>query len=100
MKVTMLTWKSTARKARSIVTMKATWMRCFPICRCITCFPICRCITNSRATFYKHYSERDEILAELFSRLLDAEVEIEAEGRDPESRVLSILRQVAAPMFE
>jgi AcrR family transcriptional regulator len=53
----------------------------------------------SRATFYKHFSERDQILAELFSRLIDAEVEIEAEGRDPEARVLSLLRQVAERML-
>ena len=52
----------------------------------------------SRATFYKHFSERDEILAELFSRLIDSDAEIEAVGRDPESRVLSLLRQVAERM--
>ena len=54
----------------------------------------------SRATFYKHFSERDEILAELFSRLLDSESEIEPEGRDPETRVRSLLGQVAQRMLE
>jgi AcrR family transcriptional regulator len=54
----------------------------------------------SRATFYKHFAERDEILAELFGQLIDPAVEIEAEGRAPEDRVLSILRQVAERMLE
>ncbi len=54
----------------------------------------------SRATFYKHFSERDEILAELFTRLLESEVEIVPQGRSPEDRVLSVLSQVADRMLE
>ena len=54
----------------------------------------------SRATFYKHFSERDQILAELFSRLIDSEVEIEAEGRGTEARVMSLLRQVTERMLD
>lgn len=54
----------------------------------------------SRATFYKHFSERDEILAELFTRLLESEVEIEPKGHSPEDRVLSVLSQVAGRMLE
>ncbi len=54
----------------------------------------------ARATFYKHFSERDEILAELFTRLVESEVEIEIEGHNPEDRVLSVLSQVAGRMLE
>ena len=54
----------------------------------------------SRATFYKHFSERDEILAELFTRLLESEVEIKPSGHTPEDRVRSVLNQVAERMVE
>lgn len=53
----------------------------------------------SRATFYKHFSERDEILGELFARLLETDDDIDAHGRDPEARVMSLLRQVAERML-
>lgn len=54
----------------------------------------------SRATFYKHFSERDEILSELFARLLESGVEIVPAGHSPEDRVLSVLSQVAERMLE
>lgn len=54
----------------------------------------------SRATFYKHFAERDEILAELFGRLLGAPADIEATGDDVRSRVVSLLTQAAQRMVD
>ena len=54
----------------------------------------------SRATFYKHFAERDEILGELFGRLLATGDRIEASGDGAEARVLSLLDQIAAQMLE
>jgi AcrR family transcriptional regulator len=53
----------------------------------------------SRATFYKHFAERDEILAELFGRLLGTPADIEATGGDVRARVVSLLTQVAQRML-
>lgn len=60
---------------------------------------IARASGVSRATFYKHFSEREEILADLFGRLVDTEDDIEPVGRLPEDRVLSVLHQVAEKML-
>lgn len=54
----------------------------------------------SRATFYKHFAERDEILAELFSRLLgdrDGDAPVPA-GDDVEARVMALLGGAAERM--
>jgi AcrR family transcriptional regulator len=54
----------------------------------------------SRATFYKYFSERDEILAELFRRLLaTAPSEAEADGSAPE-RISALLMDTAEHMLE
>ena len=54
----------------------------------------------SRATFYKHFAERDEILAGLFGRLLDnaAETGPQPEG-DTEARVRALLEAAADQML-
>ena len=55
----------------------------------------------SRATFYKHFAERDQILEHLFGRLLgNAEVEVPASGDGPESQVRTMLDATAATMLE
>ena len=54
----------------------------------------------SRATFYKYFSERDEILAELFRRLLaTAPSEVDGEGSAAE-RVTALLVETAQRMAE
>jgi AcrR family transcriptional regulator len=55
----------------------------------------------SRATFYKHFAERDEILAGLFGRLLGDATEAtpQPEG-DPEARVRALLEEAAGQMLE
>ena len=55
----------------------------------------------SRATFYKHFAERDEILASLFERLLGntADVAIPSDGRT-EERVQALLDDTAQRMLE
>lgn len=57
----------------------------------------------SRATFYKHFAEREEILGELFGRLLDgaipAEVAPPAED-DIEAHVVAILSASMSRMLE
>lgn len=59
---------------------------------------IARASGVSRATFYKHFSERDDILAELLGRLLGAGEAIEPDGDGPRERVLSLLTQIAQRM--
>lgn len=56
----------------------------------------------SRATFYKYFAERDEILAELFSRLMGAEpAQVPPGGpADVVARVTGLLRDTAARMVE
>lgn len=60
----------------------------------------------SRATFYKHFSEREQILAELFERLLGAEDEAglgpTAQGpEDPiEARVVAVIEDAVLRMLE
>ena len=55
----------------------------------------------SRATFYKHFAERDEILEHLFGRLLaNAEATVAPSDADPESRVRALLDATAATMIE
>jgi AcrR family transcriptional regulator len=54
----------------------------------------------SRATFYKYFSERDEILAELFRRLLaTTPPEVEASGSATE-RISALLVEIATRMVE
>ena len=59
---------------------------------------IARASGVSRATFYKHFAERDDILAELLGRLLGAGEAIEPAGDGPQQRVLSLLTQIAERM--
>jgi AcrR family transcriptional regulator len=55
----------------------------------------------SRATFYKHFAERDEILAGLFGRLLGSATEPKTPPQgDPEARVRALLVEVADRMLE
>lgn len=55
----------------------------------------------SRATFYKHFAERDQILEHLFGRLLGrAEVAVPASDDDPESQVRAMLDTTAATMLQ
>lgn len=54
----------------------------------------------SRATFYKHFAERDQILEHLFGRLLgNAEEPSVPPDADPESRVRALLDAAAATMM-
>lgn len=54
----------------------------------------------SRATFYKHFAERDEILASLFERLLGTADEVEPpSGPDAEARILALLVTTADRML-
>lgn len=58
----------------------------------------------SRATFYKHFAERDEILADLFSRLLggvgeEPPADVPSSG-DAQERVGALLAHTAARMLE
>ena len=55
----------------------------------------------SRATFYKHFAERDEILASLFDRLLGttSDVAVPADG-SAEDRVRALLDGTAERMLE
>lgn len=61
---------------------------------------IARAAGMSRATFYKHFSEREEILAELFARLLGREPAALPAGdaADPMARVRELLQDAAARM--
>lgn len=55
----------------------------------------------SRATFYKHFAERDEILGSLFERLLDTATEVPAPARGkPESRVRALLDATVDQMLD
>jgi len=62
----------------------------------------------SRATFYKYFSEREEILAELFERLLGPETEPETEpataeaaaGRSVEEQVTGAIEDAARQMLQ
>lgn len=55
----------------------------------------------SRATFYKHFAERDEILASLFERLLGAAASVTPPPPgDPESQVRTLLAETAGHMLE
>lgn len=58
----------------------------------------------SRATFYKHFSEREEILAALLARLFDGAVERPVEGAsddgDVAERVKRAARALASTMLE
>lgn len=55
----------------------------------------------SRATFYKHFAERDQILEHLFERLLgNAEVAVPASGDGPEAQVSAMLDATAATMLQ
>jgi AcrR family transcriptional regulator len=54
----------------------------------------------SRATFYKYFSERDEILAELFAQLIDDDPPaVDAQGRVVD-RIRAVLGATAARMVE
>lgn len=61
---------------------------------------IARAAGVSRATFYKHFSEREEILAELFARLLGREPAAPPTGdpADAVARVRALLQDAAARM--
>jgi AcrR family transcriptional regulator len=57
----------------------------------------------SRATFYKHFAEREEILSELFGRLLGDSIptgEIPAPEDDIEAHVVAILAACMSRMLE
>jgi AcrR family transcriptional regulator len=61
---------------------------------------IARAAGVSRATFYKHFSEREEILGELFARLLGREPAAPPQGdpADVVARVRELLRDAAVRM--
>lgn len=55
----------------------------------------------SRATFYKHFAERDQILEHLFGRLLgSAEAPVSDSSAGPEAVVLTLLETTAATMLQ
>jgi AcrR family transcriptional regulator len=55
----------------------------------------------SRATFYKHFAERDQILEHLFGRLLAGAVEVvPPPDADPGSQVRALLDAAAGTMME
>jgi AcrR family transcriptional regulator len=54
----------------------------------------------SRATFYKYFSERDEILAELFARLLSEQPPEVADGGSATERIRQLMVATAARMVE
>jgi AcrR family transcriptional regulator len=58
----------------------------------------------SRATFYKHFAEREEILAELFERLLGTETESSPAGPAPtgstEDQVTAAIEAAARQMLQ
>jgi AcrR family transcriptional regulator len=55
----------------------------------------------SRATFYKHFAERDQILEHLFGRLLgNADETVTPPDADPESRVRALLDAAAGTMTD
>ena len=54
----------------------------------------------SRATFYKYFSERDEILAELFARLLTEQPPQPPEGGPAPERIRQLLVATAQRMVE
>lgn len=55
----------------------------------------------SRATFYKYFAEREEILAELFARLLGGEVDVELDGLGTtEQRVAAVIAAAVGQMLE
>jgi len=59
----------------------------------------------SRATFYKYFSEREEILAALLTRLIDADADTEVDpgtddGTDVPARVTSLARGITRRMLE
>lgn len=55
----------------------------------------------SRATFYKHFAERDQILEHLFGRLLgNADETVPPSTADPQSCVRALLDAAAATMME
>lgn len=58
----------------------------------------------SRATFYKHFAEREQILAALLTRLLGADqldpVQDEDPGRDVDQQVHALARRIVERMLE
>ena len=55
----------------------------------------------SRATFYKYFAEREEILAELFARLLGGELDVDLEGpTTTEDRVKTVVTAAVRQMIE
>jgi AcrR family transcriptional regulator len=54
----------------------------------------------SRATFYKHFSEREQILAELFERLLGTASEQEPGSGPVEQQVVAAIEGAVARMLE
>lgn len=54
----------------------------------------------SRATFYKHFSEREQILAELFERLLGTASEQEPGAGPVEQQVVAAIEGAVARMLE
>jgi len=65
---------------------------------------IARAAGMSRATFYKYFSEREEILAALLTRLIDAEASNEvdpvAEDDDVPGRIKALARAITTTMLE
>jgi len=61
---------------------------------------IARAVGISRATFYKHFAEREEILAELFARLLGRQAGPLPPGTSAEAveRIRRLLTETAAAM--
>jgi AcrR family transcriptional regulator len=66
---------------------------------------VARAAGVSRATFYNHFSEREQILAALFERLLGpngetADVDSSADGEPPLERIRTIVRDSIHRMLE
>lgn len=62
---------------------------------------IARAAGISRATFYKYFAEREEILAELFARLLGSELDVDVTGlASTEERVKTVTAAAIRQMLE